>query len=99
MPPAARASEEGAARPCDRTRAQRTHAIAAATDAAAHARAHTPSPRPTPYKRRSVEMLGVLLDEGMNVARLNFSHGDHAAHGATMDRVKEAAALRPGAPR
>ena len=22
-------------------------------------------------------MLGVLLDEGMNVARLNFSHGDH----------------------
>ena len=40
-----------------------------------------------------------LIDAGMNTARLNFSHGDHAAHGATMDRVKEAAALRPGAPR
>ena len=40
-----------------------------------------------------------LIDAGMNTARLNFSHGDHAAHGACMDRVKEAAALRPGAPR
>ena len=39
-----------------------------------------------------------LIDAGMNTARLNFSHGDHEAHGATMDRVKEAAALRPGAP-
>lgn len=36
-----------------------------------------------------------LIDAGMNTARLNFSHGDHAAHGACMDRVKEAAALRP----
>ena len=40
-----------------------------------------------------------LIDAGMNTARLNFSHGDHEAHGACMDRVKEAAALRPGAPR
>jgi len=36
-----------------------------------------------------------LIDAGMNTARLNFSHGDHEAHGACMDRVKEAAALRP----
>ena len=43
-----------------------------------------------------VEMLGVLLDQGMNVARLNFSHGDHATHGRTIARLKEALALRPG---
>ena len=36
-----------------------------------------------------------LIDAGMNTARLNFSHGDHAAHGATLDRVREAAAARP----
>jgi hypothetical protein len=46
-----------------------------------------------------VPTITTLIDAGMNTARLNFSHGDHAAHGATMDRVKEAAALRPGAPR
>jgi len=43
-----------------------------------------------------VEMLGVLLEQGMNVARLNFSHGDHAAHGRTIARLKEALAKRPG---
>ena len=44
----------------------------------------------------SVEMLGVLLDEGMNVARLNFSHGDHETHARTIGRLKEAVAARPG---
>ncbi len=28
----------------------------------------------------------------MNVARLNFSHGDHEAHGATLARLREVAA-------
>lgn len=28
-------------------------------------------------KTKTVEMIGKLLDEGMNVARLNFSHGTH----------------------
>lgn len=28
----------------------------------------------------SEEMLGQLLDAGMNVARFNFSHGSHEAH-------------------
>ena len=36
-----------------------------------------------------------LIDAGMNTARLNFSHGDHEAHGATLKRVREASAQRP----
>jgi len=36
-----------------------------------------------------------LIDAGMNTARFNFSHGDHKGHGACLDRVREAAALRP----
>jgi pyruvate kinase len=42
-----------------------------------------------------VPTLVTLIDAGMNVARLNFSHGDHAAHGATLERVREAAKMRP----
>jgi len=42
-----------------------------------------------------VPTLCELIDAGMNTARLNFSHGDHKAHGACLERVREAAALRP----
>jgi pyruvate kinase len=34
-----------------------------------------------------------LIRAGMNIARFNFSHGDHAYHGAGMDRVREASRL------
>ena len=44
----------------------------------------------------SVEGLGGLIDNGMNIARLNFSHGDHEAHGGTVTRLREAIAARPG---
>lgn len=38
----------------------------------------------------SVEVLEQLIDAGMNVARLNFSHGDHAEHKVRIDRINEA---------
>ena len=44
----------------------------------------------------SVEGLGALMDAGMTIARFNFSHGDHEAHGASLKRLREAAAQRPG---
>ncbi len=33
----------------------------------------------------------MLIRAGMDVARLNFSHGDHATHAETIRRVREAA--------
>lgn len=36
----------------------------------------------------SPEMLEKLLDAGMNVARLNFSHGNHDDHRVTIERLK-----------
>lgn len=37
-----------------------------------------------------VERLVSMLRTGMSVVRLNFSHGDHKAHGETLGRVREA---------
>ncbi|CAN7105902.1 unnamed protein product [Brassica rapa subsp. narinosa] len=37
----------------------------------------------------SREMIWKLAEAGMNVARLNMSHGDHASHQITIDLVKE----------
>jgi len=37
-----------------------------------------------------VDMLVKMLDAGMDIARLNFSHGDHKTHGQTVDNIKEA---------
>lgn len=39
----------------------------------------------------SIEKLIELMDAGMNVARLNFSHGDHQEHGERIKRIREAA--------
>ncbi|KXA41133.1 MULTISPECIES: pyruvate kinase [Staphylococcus] len=39
----------------------------------------------------SEEMLEKLMNAGMNVARLNFSHGDHAEHKVRIDRIREVA--------
>jgi len=45
-----------------------------------------------------VDMIVQLIDAGMNICRLNFSHGDHESHGATVERIREAAKLRPDKP-
>jgi pyruvate kinase len=39
-------------------------------------------------KTSSLEMIGSLVDAGMNVARLNFSHGTHEEHREVIDRIK-----------
>ena len=41
------------------------------------------------------EQLISLIDAGMNVARLNFSHGDHVSHAATVRSLHEARKQRP----
>ncbi|MCA1009915.1 pyruvate kinase [Halobacillus halophilus] len=40
----------------------------------------------------SVEKLSQLIEAGMNVARLNFSHGDFEEHGARIKNIREASA-------
>lgn len=38
-----------------------------------------------------IPQLELLMRTGMNVARLNFSHGDHATHARTLERIRQAA--------
>lgn len=40
-------------------------------------------------KTKSVETLGKLIEAGMNVMRLNFSHGDHAYHSGVITNLRE----------
>lgn len=42
-----------------------------------------------------VDMLVKMIDAGMNVARLNFSHGDHKSHGQCVLNLREALKQRP----
>lgn len=44
----------------------------------------------------SVDKIVELIDAGLNVARLNFSHGDHESKHKTIQNVKNACAKRPG---
>ncbi len=37
----------------------------------------------------SEKHLKALIENGMNVARLNFSHGDYASHGAIIDKIRK----------
>ncbi|HEY5882492.1 MAG TPA: pyruvate kinase, partial [Nakamurella sp.] len=39
----------------------------------------------------SEEAIAALLEAGMNVARMNFSHGDYADHEAVYHRLRAAA--------
>ncbi|MDP7463137.1 MAG: pyruvate kinase, partial [SAR324 cluster bacterium] len=42
----------------------------------------------------SPEMLAQLVDAGMNIARLNFSHGTHESHGRIIKHIRELNARR-----
>src|SRR3989449_607096 len=42
----------------------------------------------------SPELLDQLIESGMNVARLNFSHGSHESHGRAIKAIRAAAARR-----
>ena len=42
----------------------------------------------------SKELLGKLMDAGMNVARLNFSHGDHDEHLKRINTIREVASAK-----
>jgi len=41
----------------------------------------------------SIEKLTKLMEAGMNVTRLNFSHGDYEEHGARIKNIREAAEI------
>jgi len=47
---------------------------------------------------RDVDNLVKLIDGGMNIARLNFSHENHEMHGTVVKNIREAAKKRPGKP-
>lgn len=47
---------------------------------------------PACWNVKGPNQLEELIDAGMSVARFNFSHGDHSAHKACLDRLREAAA-------
>ena len=46
---------------------------------------------------RSPEMLEKMIEAGLNVARINFSHGNHAMHAETIERIRTAS-LKVGLP-
>lgn len=48
-------------------------------------------------KCSSEKGLSELIDAGMNIARFNFSHGDHASHGEVLQRYRDVIERKRGA--
>ncbi|OAQ97165.1 hypothetical protein LLEC1_03051 [Akanthomyces lecanii] len=49
-------------------------------------------------KTNSVEAINRLRDAGLNVVRMNFSHGSYEYHQSVIDNAREAVATHPGRP-
>ena len=47
-------------------------------------------------KTNSVDMMAQLRDAGMNIVRMNFSHGSYEYHGSVIANAREMAAKVPG---
>ncbi|KAF9126655.1 Pyruvate kinase, partial [Mortierella sp. 14UC] len=49
-------------------------------------------------KTNSVEMLSKLRDAGMNIVRMNFSHGSYEYHQSVIDNTRKSCQVHPGRP-
>ncbi|KAL1966356.1 hypothetical protein VTN77DRAFT_4498 [Rasamsonia byssochlamydoides] len=49
-------------------------------------------------KTNSVEMINQLRSAGLNVVRMNFSHGSYEYHQSVIDNAREAERIQPGRP-
>ncbi|KFH69771.1 pyruvate kinase [Podila verticillata NRRL 6337] len=49
-------------------------------------------------KTNNVEMINKLRDAGMNIARMNFSHGSYEYHQSVINHVRQSAIEHPGRP-
>ncbi|KAJ1915544.1 Pyruvate kinase [Tieghemiomyces parasiticus] len=49
-------------------------------------------------KTNTVEMMNKLRDAGMNIVRMNFSHGSHEYHGSVIANIRKAQEVHPGRP-
>ncbi|KAJ1651440.1 Pyruvate kinase [Dispira simplex] len=47
-------------------------------------------------KTNSVEMMNALRDAGMNIVRMNFSHGSYEYHGSVIANARKAQEIQPG---
>lgn len=49
-------------------------------------------------KTNSAEKINVLRKAGLNVVRMNFSHGEYSYHQSVIDNTREAEGMMPGRP-
>lgn len=49
-------------------------------------------------KTNSVEKINMLRTAGLNIVRMNFSHGSYEYHQSVIDHAREAEKLQPGRP-